>query len=85
MRIGRLAERDANLAERDANLAERHATLAERDAALTTERALRMTAEAGVQEVTGRRSVHPIQQASTDQYVLGQGHRNQIPPSPLLP
>ena len=51
-----LTERDAVLAaafaEQDANLNERDATLAKRDATLETERALRMAAEAGVQEVT---------------------------------
>ena len=48
-------------AERDANLGERGVTLAERDAALATERVLRRAAEAGFQEVTGRRSAHPNQ------------------------
>ena len=62
------------------NLAERHATLVEREAALTTERTLVMAAEAEVQEVTGRSSAYPIQQASTGQPMPEQGYRNQILP-----
>ena len=66
------------------NWAERGANLAERDSALTTERTLRMAAEAGVQEVTGRKSAHNNQQVSTGQSMPEQSHRNQIPPSLLL-
>ena len=66
------------------DFADRDATLAERDAALTTERALRMAVEAGVQEVTSGRSAHPIKQASTGQLVPEHGYRNQILPSLLL-
>ena len=55
------------LKQTSTNLAERDATLAERGAALTTERALRMAAEAGIQEVTGRWSANPIQQAGAGQ------------------
>ena len=47
------------LAERDANLAGRDATLAERNVALPTERALRMVAEAGIQEVAVGRARVP--------------------------
>ena len=72
------------LVEQDAKLAERNATLSARDVLLLTERALRMAAKTSVQGSTGRRSAHPIQQASTGQPVPGQGRRNPIPPLLLL-
>ena len=61
------------------NLAERNATMAERDVTLAAERALRLSAEAGVQERTGGRSGQPMQQASAAQPVPEQGYRHQTP------
>ena len=66
------------------NLAERNATMAERDVTLAAERALRLSAEAGVQERTGGRSGQPMQQATAGQPVPEQGYRNQTPSSLVL-